>query len=481
MARLRHENVVQYVTSWVECSSLPFYDRYDPGSSVSSSYTTSSSIRSGCPGTRTTRSSFQFDAAESFRDFHSFPASVNGHEIILPLSEAHHRLQSFIPPRVLFIQLELCQYNLAQWIGERNQRLFITPRVPVSAQNSSDVLLNYIVPHASARWISDQIARAVTYLHSMKVMHRDLKPENVLLCGPPLHTLSDAPCDCRPSAMRTPIPRKNPGDLATEFNCYHQLVVKLCDFGLARILQRPLCYNQAPNFIPNQFYSSLCLPEPRTTQSSRVLDSRGPHKHSAEASELTTTQQEDGLLTANLGSEIYTAPEILIHSFRNGASPRVPYDYKADMFSMAVIFLQLFHPMQTLHELIECLQHFAKSEESSRNFPASSLALPREFVICWPGESVLVAQMLSTQPALRPSALSVLRALAANSELIDLAANEDESSVSSTTENNSNEMITHRISSGHRMVDLLLWRNRQLQQELEAALQRLSTYEALQN
>lgn len=80
----------------------------------------------------------------------------------------------YIRRPVLCIQLELCQYNLADWLQHRNNLLSINTPVPNNQLNISP-LLYQSVQRAPVRWLMDQIISGVAYLHSENVIHRDLK------------------------------------------------------------------------------------------------------------------------------------------------------------------------------------------------------------------------------------------------------------------------------------------------------------------
>ncbi|KAF6773941.1 hypothetical protein AHF37_07205, partial [Paragonimus kellicotti] len=107
---------------------------------------------------------------------------------------------------------------------------------------------------------------------------------------------------------------------------------------------------------------------------------------------LSLSRQTPPLLTANLGSAIYAAPETVVKSFS-----RASYDHKADVFSVGVIFLQLFYPFHTLHELIDCLQGISAFTQTSQEpqsmhgslpsvNPAWTSVLPSDLVFFWPQE-----------------------------------------------------------------------------------------------
>ncbi|XP_064466647.1 eukaryotic translation initiation factor 2-alpha kinase 1-like isoform X2 [Ornithodoros turicata] len=68
----------------------------------------------------------------------------------------------------LFIQMELCSGNLADWISARNMRLSSSPD-----STYIDDALN----------IFKQILKGVQYIHAEGVIHRDLKPHNIMFDG----------------------------------------------------------------------------------------------------------------------------------------------------------------------------------------------------------------------------------------------------------------------------------------------------------
>ncbi|KAM7296757.1 eukaryotic translation initiation factor 2-alpha kinase 1 isoform X2 [Ixodes scapularis] len=68
---------------------------------------------------------------------------------------------------VLFIQMELCSGNLADWLASRNRKI-------------EEGLENCSVNIEGALAIFKQILKGVQYIHSQGLIHRDLKPQNIL-------------------------------------------------------------------------------------------------------------------------------------------------------------------------------------------------------------------------------------------------------------------------------------------------------------
>ncbi|CAL8072601.1 unnamed protein product [Calicophoron daubneyi] len=577
MARLSHENIIQYVTSWLEYGLIPEVDEVDTGDSVSwsekhfSSDVTSLSQEPKASSCRSCSSDSADDLSECAKRYpdENLSLSLKGTELI-PVNNGagtsgkasgSHLPRLRLPPMTLFIQLELCQYNLAHWLEDRNRRVGSVRSADQSGESS---FWWPTVPHAPVRWLTDQIARGVAYLHSKKMMHRDLKPENVLLCGPDLSDLNDAPCACVPGHLQhtcnASTPSK-PQHTDRSHSCYHQLVVKICDFGLARVLSsaRRSCFTssfqqlehgvntvpensanccglgsdpldregRSPSMSAPAFHTYAPLEvnngqadlnrlrdsEPATAASSRRhrISPEGVGKQSnsylknGEALGTISRTKSSFLLTANLGSALYSAPEAQTPTAPGSyAEPRAFYDYKADIYSMGVIFLQMLYPFSTLHELINCIQRIngssvdnnLSSNQSSSPFSASSAVyqstsslrlFPPGFVASWPYESQIIARMLSLQTQVRPSAAELLHLLSATSEFPDLTNHRITSDTRSELHCYQNDLSpsvksissTPASSGGacfNKMIDCLLWRIRELEQERDDALKRLADH-----
>ncbi|XP_058261873.1 eukaryotic translation initiation factor 2-alpha kinase 1 isoform X4 [Hemibagrus wyckioides] len=91
------------------------------------------------------------------------------------LAEKHPKEVQF--HLMLYIQMQLCERSLKEWIQERNSKTDLT---------KSTGSLNSFDPQQASR-ILKKILEGVEYIHSRGIMHRDLKPRNIFLQGHECH------------------------------------------------------------------------------------------------------------------------------------------------------------------------------------------------------------------------------------------------------------------------------------------------------
>ncbi|XP_051530581.1 eukaryotic translation initiation factor 2-alpha kinase 1 isoform X2 [Myxocyprinus asiaticus] len=80
---------------------------------------------------------------------------------------------------MLYIQMQLCERSLKDWIQERNTRTMEELSISQDPCESADC--------EQALNIFKKILEGVEYIHSRGIMHRDLKPRNIFLHGPECH------------------------------------------------------------------------------------------------------------------------------------------------------------------------------------------------------------------------------------------------------------------------------------------------------
>ncbi|XP_054155080.1 probable protein kinase DDB_G0291133 [Oppia nitens] len=171
----------------------------------------------------------------------------------------------------LFIQMELCLYNLRDCLSMKTKRFDRKSNEPI------DCLEFFLT-----RQLMLEIAECVDYLHQLQtpVIHRDLKPENILI-----------------------VENRN-------------RFVKLGDFGLA------IEHNSNNNTNNNNR-------QPTISSGNGAADDDDDNQSSA--AKLI-------LHTGRAGTVNYMAPEVNC----NNRDERVPYNEKSDIYSMGLIFKDLF-------------------------------------------------------------------------------------------------------------------------------------------
>ncbi|KAF9107467.1 Eukaryotic translation initiation factor 2-alpha kinase [Mortierella sp. AM989] len=334
----------------------------------------------------------------------------------------------------LFIQMQLCQTTLQDYLVYRNehpasisqsnsvestrkftkanipgpispglsdQRTQSTPGSPLQQTCHKD-----LVDPAANRHIFRAIVEGVAYIHDQDMIHRDLKPGNIFLGMPSgiefqrghhsrsdnsnFHTSILIPSSQagmltkRSSNLESPPifmamdPTQEP--LTKEqieedlFLNIESMIPKIGDFGLVTDMEGGATLDG--DTIPP-------VPSPSAETSSSVPLMR---RHS---SSVTTGSRSSRVRTTAVGTVTYASPEQL-------ARPNLGYDQKADIYSLGIIFFELYHPFSTLMERHAVLRTLRNGE------------LPPDFVSRWPKEAAFVLWLMAEDPRMRPTAREIL-------------------------------------------------------------------------
>ena len=274
LARISHPNIIRYYNSWIELKSSSsgsddysdnFIDPINEDSEIQAE-------------NERFEKSFEimWDLSESEGDYsrnivpaqRKYAKSFGNSEEFDSISEI-----------MIFIQMELCDETLEQYLERRNASLFELKRHFGSSEQFQTAKKAYL---KQAIHIFHQIISGLLFIHNNCFMvHRDLKPSNIFI-------------------------NKN-------------MHVKLGDFGLAKQLQPFSLNSKEIGFSP----PSMILKKLR----SEILLKNQP---------------------SNCGTYVYASPEQL-KEFGD-------FDQRADIYSLGVIALRLFHPMATIMEFFDVLK-----------------------------------------------------------------------------------------------------------------------------
>ncbi|KAF9930925.1 hypothetical protein BGZ67_005565 [Mortierella alpina] len=340
----------------------------------------------------------------------------------------------------LFIQMQLCQTTLQDYLVYRNERPVAVPkrlhnelskrlrdRNGISSASSpterthstpgsplQQTCHKDLVDPAANQHIFRAIVEGVAYIHDQDMIHRDLKPSNIFLGMPggteyqrtqqqqqSDHT-SRLVSSAVPGAMTTMSSASSRQELslqqsfASQYPDYDQcshtreqiqeelftnieaMVPKIGDFGLVTDMEGGATMD-AESGTPTP---TTTAPGPSPPNSNEPLLRR----HS---SAVTTGSRSSRTRTTAVGTVTYASPEQL-------ARPNLGYDQKADIYSLGIIFFELYHPFSTLMERHAVLRTLRNGE------------LPPDFVSRWPKEAAFVLWLMAEDPQMRPTAREIL-------------------------------------------------------------------------
>jgi serine/threonine protein kinase len=117
-----------------------------------------------------------------------------------------------------------------------------------------------------------------------------------------------------------------------------------------------------------------------------------PQKKSSDPSYGKDGSDTEDHITRNIGTRLFASPE-------QWMADKDTFDYRADIFSLGVTFLLLFHPMSTYMERNDMIQ-----DSKDGKIPES---LEKEL----PEIAGIIKKMLSLDPSARPSILEIIQSL----------------------------------------------------------------------
>lgn len=370
LARLSHANVLRYYNSWLEISTKAkestkpcFKENFkawakERTEEVSSRYESDGDLDS--PAMIFDRSTqdqstnesqvFTFEETTQSTNYNSAervtniledsPTAKAGSETKEKVkSEVDSLLEAFsegisegevLDSLMLFIQTELCTETLGDYLAARNEEL-----ASIRCKDSScykKVWKEYL---KEALTFAKQILEGLAYIHSDNIIHRDLKPHNIFL--------ADKVC-------------------------------KIGDFGLVK--KNSSLYKK-----------DECPDSPKSNMSPREINSarlNWKNNRSLSQEELILYFEPEDTITGGVGTKVYASPE-------QWEGDKEKFDSRADIFSLGIIFLLLFHPMNTS---MEQLQVINQSKEGK---------FPSELEKNLPEIAQIIKNMLALDPSERPS------------------------------------------------------------------------------
>ncbi|KAJ2026127.1 hypothetical protein IWW57_003141 [Coemansia sp. S610] len=342
-------------------------------------------------------------------------------------SERHHQLLAQSLPgsndsmssmvtgeTTLYIQMQMCQTTLQQFIVERNRRI-----------DGQSLLIDPVLNIRLFR----AIVEGVRYFHTRGVIHRDLKGANVFV------DVVYADSGGNPiSRCASDIGRPRDCGLETAMRDVHADAWDTIDGGN---LKERCCSTEAAmavdtggrNIDWDSVFASILasrgeptlelstaslLPEgdvavPMVTLIPRIGDFGLATKTTALGAQslgsggnspLTGDTTESSMVsqlprhhrrTSNVGTITYAAPEQLLNQ-----QSVVGYSEKADIYSLGIIFFELYYAFSTSMERVIVIRDLRRG------------VFPEEFIRAWPQEAAFISRLMDSEPGRRPSAKEIL-------------------------------------------------------------------------
>ncbi|KAG0052342.1 hypothetical protein BGZ83_002735 [Gryganskiella cystojenkinii] len=322
----------------------------------------------------------------------------------------------------LFIKLQLCQTTLQDYLVYRNERPTAVPkrsrkemlsrrmsskagkgRFGILAASASDEQTTHSTPGspppeqtchkdlvdpAVNQHIFREIVEGVAYIHDQDMIHRDLKPSNIFLGMP-------AGSEHHSRSIRQDVlmnENMSPGAMmaSSSFSStLSGLPGAMYPPSSPRLLISSDPYTSPPvpltkEQIQEALFMNIETMVPKIGDFGLVTDMEGGATMEAENGSSSTQGPGNTPSLGSRSSSSSTAPMLRRHSSA------------ADIYSLGIIFFELYHPFSTLMERHAVLKTLRNGE------------LPPDFVSRWPKEAAFVLWLMAEDPRIRPSAREIL-------------------------------------------------------------------------
>ncbi|KAI8641428.1 kinase-like domain-containing protein [Parasitella parasitica] len=415
LARLEHQNVIRYYSSWLEfddsanCESVatdgsdweedtsrPYMGRGSLSNESSASIFQSRDPTFSEPGAGlfgrnddSGISYIQFGEG-STSDFGG--AESNSSWSNMAKSQSYSKPQQQLPKSktktsgwTLFIQMQLCPTTLHDYIRFRNKQY--SERADVS-----------IVDTRRNIEIFAQILEGAAYIHDQGLIHRDLKPSNIFLSMPNTSAYvnnsdgtrrrrrTSSAGACMESSSTTASSSSFHSTLPSDSNinmweeCW---VPKIGDFGLAAEAMDEATGDTV--LVPTPMSSTP--PSPKIGPCSDTSScNNNVDQHLRQRPKRPKPKRTR---TVGVGTRTYASPEQL-------AIPAQAYDEKVDIYSLGIILFELFQPFTTGMERADSIDKLKRG------------LFPSGFLEMHPKISALILWMMDHKPDHRPKAHQLL-------------------------------------------------------------------------
>ncbi|KAJ1663603.1 hypothetical protein EV178_004867 [Coemansia sp. RSA 1646] len=127
----------------------------------------------------------------------------------------------------------------------------------------------------------------------------------------------------------------------------------------------------------------------QSSSSSIPSDNNNDQDKGAASCDIADACACDTRRTSNVGTITYAAPEQL-------SERATDYSEKADIYSLGIIFFEMYYPFATAMERIALIRDLRRG------------VFPPQFLQMWPKEAALILQLMDADPTKRPSAKEIL-------------------------------------------------------------------------